>query len=432
MSNLTNTNGNSLDDQIHAGSSESNQADYITHVEKVGASVGTECTSDQDDNLRENESVDGDVMGPPSTSTPGKGQTAKKEAYLGFKKDPELQITLLKALNSVKPFGKLHGRTNDAWESVIAFLRSHDDGLEAAGKGRVFEGVTVRVCRNNWSELSKSYKAYLDLLARTTGANPEFTRLLRFTQPVYEYEQAESMKAQDRSKDRAKLKDRRESNKDLARELLAQSRIGPSRDRQLDTPVPATSVASEPDNQEQSTEHFADRIPDWSELTPRSGTESESGASSISASSATSYRHKAMRKKAAGAMLASKMEDATAGLKRQLELQERQLEEMMEDRRDKKLRHEAKMVRDDERHEEKRTERKAMLKNQYDFQAKQHSEFVSMIRMQSDANVDAAKAQADATKAQADAAKAQADASKIQAEAFLRALEAITAVIQKQ
>ncbi|KAK3811562.1 MAG: hypothetical protein J3R72DRAFT_480791 [Linnemannia gamsii] len=64
--------------------------------------------------------------------------------FNGFK-DPAHELLLLKALDTVRPFGIQHGKTGAAWSRVVQYLRDYDDKERADGRPTVFDDVNPRV-----------------------------------------------------------------------------------------------------------------------------------------------------------------------------------------------------------------------------------------------------------------------------------------------
>jgi hypothetical protein len=356
------------------------------------------CSDDNDDNdddgTEDEEEVGDDVGNRRETAGEGtcdetvhRSSQPRATIFTGFK-DPAHELLLLKALDTVRPFGVQHGQTGTAWSRVVQYLRDHDDKEQAEGRPRVFDDVNPRVCQARWKNLSSEYAAHETAMLRATGVNPEITDRLKYIQPVYEFEQACRKTTDDNKDKRHRKKARTESNRVEGLLLLERSRTGPVRVAP-DLPQPIQGFMS--------------------------GTESESGVSVVSN---RTPRTPGMKKRTMATMLTGQFQEASTILMTQAENQRRQLDMMVEDREERrKLEEERRKVDEDTRREQ------AAI---HERQQKALMDCMERIATQQ------AESTKEVAKQQAEAAKQQAETVKQHAESTERLILAIVAGFNKK
>ncbi|KAF9916934.1 hypothetical protein FBU30_001072 [Linnemannia zychae] len=106
--------------------------------------------------------------------------------FPGFNK--EMELVLLKAINSINPFSAPYGKTADAWAHVVLYLKDDDEKGRAKGREPWFDMVNVRNCKERWLVLSEEY-AVLSESLRESDTIPIIDARYIELEKAYLYEQ---------------------------------------------------------------------------------------------------------------------------------------------------------------------------------------------------------------------------------------------------
>ncbi|KAF9570526.1 hypothetical protein BGW38_008737, partial [Lunasporangiospora selenospora] len=239
-----------------------------------------------------------------------------------------------------RPFGAKYGQSKAAWERVIDYLNEYDkEQFRKLGASAVFEGVTVRLCQAKWDTLSREYKQYETRLDRASGVAPEVNERLILIQAIYDYEQACTKALQEVKRNKEQDKQRAQGDREAGRALLDASMTGPTRERA--------------ENEAETSES----------LSP------------------------AKRKRAFVAELNRQYADTVEHAKRQLTLQEKQIELLEEERVNRQReeeRHKENADENRQRHKESTDENRKLHKESIDEDQRRHREMLDMMKQQNE------------------------------------------------